>query len=392
MGSYVCSSHACGNVRLDQIVVTADTGCAENRAAEVLADMLGTASFAAIIIMASPEADFKDLAHIFVNRFPNARIIGCSTAGEICHDGYAEKRLLALGLPETHFDCRVQLVSDVANADYGTVSAKMLRNKADLDTHNSDWDNEFNFLLIDGLSQCEDKFVSALSMATGSVPLFGGSSADGVNFNKTKLLFDGTWHENAAVLMQVKTSCEISVFKTDHLVPTEKRMVVTRANPEERTVSEINAAPAAKEYARLLGKDPEQLSTFTFAAHPVVVKVGGTHHVRAIQRISENGDLIFFSAIDEGLVLTLADPTDMSVHLENEMAKLSEKRRPDFILACDCILRRLEAQEKQKLHALSNIMSNNRVFGFSTYGEQYNSMHVNQTLTGVAIYPPRASK
>jgi len=26
--------------------------------------------------------------------------------------------------------------------------------------------------------------------------------------------------------------------------------------------------------------------------------------------------------------------------------------------------------------------------GFSTYGEQLNSMHVNQTLTGVAFYPP----
>ena len=30
------------------------------------------------------------------------------------------------------------------------------------------------------------------------------------------------------------------------------------------------------------------------------------------------------------------------------------------------------------------------VVGFSTYGEQLNSMHVNQTMTGVAIYPPKA--
>jgi hypothetical protein len=29
------------------------------------------------------------------------------------------------------------------------------------------------------------------------------------------------------------------------------------------------------------------------------------------------------------------------------------------------------------------------VVGFSTYGEQLNSMHVNQTMTGVAIYPPK---
>jgi hypothetical protein len=29
--------------------------------------------------------------------------------------------------------------------------------------------------------------------------------------------------------------------------------------------------------------------------------------------------------------------------------------------------------------------------GFSTYGEQVNSMHVNQTMTGVALYPPDVS-
>ena len=377
---------------MDRIVVTADVGCEENHAAELLADKLGSSPFSAIILMVSPKADFENLADVFAARFPNALVIGCSTAGEICQDGYAEHRILAVGLPQTHFSCCVQMVTDVDNADYGNVSTLMLRNKADLEKQHPDWEYEFNFLLIDGLSQCEDKFVSALSMALGSVPLFGGSSADGVEFTKTKLLHQGTWHENAAVLMQVRTRCEISVFKTDHLIPTEKRMVVTKANPEERTVSEINAAPAAKEYARLLSKDPEQLSTFTFAAHPVVVKVGGTHHVRAIQRISENGDLIFFSAIDEGLVLTLADPMDMSEHLEKEMAKLSQERAPDIVLACDCILRRLEAQEKQKSHALSQIMSENRVFGFSTYGEQYNSMHVNQTLTGVAIYPPEAGE
>jgi hypothetical protein len=33
-------------------------------------------------------------------------------------------------------------------------------------------------------------------------------------------------------------------------------------------------------------------------------------------------------------------------------------------------------------------MANNRVVGFSTYGEQINSMHVNQTMTGVAIFAP----
>jgi hypothetical protein len=167
-------------------------------------------------------------------------------------------------------------------------------------------------------------------------------------------------------------------------------MVVTRADPARRIVQEINAEPAAREYARLLGKDPAQLTTFTFAAHPVVVRVGGQHHVRAIQRINEDGDLVFFSAIDEGLVLTLAEPQDIARHLNGALADLARDRAPAAILACDCILRRIEAQEKQSYRAVSDILRRHGVTGFSTYGEQMNGMHVNQTMTGVALYPPGA--
>jgi hypothetical protein len=34
---------------------------------------------------------------------------------------------------------------------------------------------------------------------------------------------------------------------------------------------------------------------------------------------------------------------------------------------------------------IGQLMSRNKVFGFSTYGEQFNSLHINQTFTGVAI-------
>lgn len=61
-------------------------------------------------------------------------------------------------------------------------------------------------------------------------------------------------------------------------------MVVTEADPASRTVLEINASPAAEEYARIIGTDVEDLSPMLFATHPVVVRVGGQDYVRAIQK------------------------------------------------------------------------------------------------------------
>ena len=161
----------------------------------------------------------------------------------------------------------------------------------------------------------------------------------------------------SAVLAMVRSHCRVKVFNLDHLVPTEARMVVTEADPARRIVRQINAAPAAQEYARLLGKDPAQLTTFTFAAHPVVVRIGGAHHVRAIQQVDANGDLIFLSAIDEGVVLTLAEPQDMAAHLSRALADLRGQGAAPAILACDCILRRMEALEKQMTGEISAVLS-----------------------------------
>lgn len=355
---------------------------------EELAAALGPADLAAVILFVTPKADVAEIAARARARFAPARVVGCTTAGEISGHGYAEGEIIAVGLPRSHFVARVLMVEDLNAYRAQDLIDRMIYNRNAMATDEPDWEYEFTFMMIDGMSVKEDSFISDLSTGLGPVPLFGGSAGDGTDFGRTFILYDGVARDNAAVLTQIRTRCPIKVFKTDHLIPTDQRMVVTDADPDRRIVYEINAEPAAREYARLLEKDPEQLTTFTFAAHPVVVKIDGQHHVRAIQQLTDDGYLNFFSAIDVGLVLTLARPEDMETHLEREISKLSDEGEPDAIIACDCVLRRLEAQEKQKIGALSRILMRNRVVGFSTYGEQMNSMHINQTLTGVAIYPP----
>ncbi len=49
------------------------------------------------------------------------------------------------------------------------------------------------------------------------------------------------------------------------------------------------------------------------------------------------------------------------------------------------MLRLLEIEQKGIKAKIGQIMTDNNVIGFSTYGEQFNAMHVNQTFTGVAI-------
>lgn len=375
-------------VQATGLVRTAFADCRAPDAVDQLVAALSPADLSLVILFLSPQTDLQGFMQAASGRFAPARVVGCTTAGELGRDGYTEGEIVAIGLPSAHFAAAPLLIDDLTNLAPQDLIADTIRNRHALAADHPDWHSEFALLLVDGLSTREDALAAELAVGLGPVPLFGGSAGDGNDFGITYILHEDQLRTNAAVLIQVRSDCPIRVFNTDHLQPTPRRMVVTGADPAKRLVHEINAEPAAREYARLLGKDPEQLSTFTFAAHPVVVRIGEQTHVRAIQRVAENGDLVFFSAIDEGVILTLAEPENMVTHLERELSALSEQGPPDMILGCDCLLRRVEAEQKQMANDLSRLLARHRVVGFSTYGEQVNSMHVNQTLTGVAIYPP----
>lgn len=372
-----------------QVMPRAHAEARDPMALQTLARGLGPGPFAAVILFVSPLADRSALEAGLASAFPGVTVIGCTTAGEISSEGYCEGEIVAVALPRAAFAVEC-LGIDLDQLDGQELIGRLIRARAGLARRHAEWEDEFAFVLVDGLSIREDELTAALGPGLGPVPLFGGSAGDGTRFQATFVLQDGVFRQGWAVLMLVRTACKVRVFSLNHLVPTNRRMVVTGADPARRVVHQINAEPAAREYARLLGKDPAQLTTFTFAAHPVVVRIGGSHHVRAIQQMAPNGDLVFFSAIDEGLVLTLAEPQDMAEHLDQVLTGLSEGGKPAAILACDCILRRIEAMENQRFGAVSSLLKSHGVVGFSTYGEQLNSMHVNQTMTGVAIYPPKA--
>ena len=363
--------------------VARDTDCVRRIAAEI-----GDAPLSLVALFVSPEGDFGRIMRDAARAFGGVTVIGCTTAGELGGLGYTEGSVVAIGFPARHFVSDSVLIPRLSRLDAPELVPRMIRTRARLTSERPQWRTEFGFLLVDGLSLMEDRLAAACADALGPIPLFGGSAGDGTRFLETAVSMNGQVYTDAAVLTYLRSDCRVEVFSLDHLQPTGRRMVVTRADPARRVVQEINAEPAAREYARLLGKDPEQLDTFTFAAHPVVVRIGGKHHVRAIQKVTRDGELIFFSAIEEGLVLTLADPEPMTRHLERELARLEAAGSLGAVIACDCILRRMEAQQKQMSRQISDILARHRVTGFSTYGEQFGPLHVNQTMTGVAIYRP----
>lgn len=382
-----------GPARSGLLVGASRAPTAEQAVREVRA-ALGDVRDGCVIFFSSVRYDRNALAGALAHSFAGARVVGCSTAGEIAPEGYARGSMVAIHLPAGEFATVTTVVEDLSafvpadSQQRARQAVASLRERALSPVTG----HTFGLVLIDGLSRQEEWVVSTLSSALGDIPLFGGSAGDDLEFRDTYVYTDGIFRRDSAVLLLVNTPAPFQVFRTQHFVQTDRKMVVTAADPTARRVTEINGEPAAREYARLVGLEVDRLTPMAFAANPVVVKVGGLYYVRSIQKVNDDESLTFFCAIDEGIVLTVAEGLDIVENLREALAEVRrEVGEPRVIIGCDCVLRRLEVERKALSGPVSRLLAANRVVGFSTYGEQFNAMHVNQTFTGVAIGQRRGS-
>lgn len=318
---------------------------------------------------------------------PGLTIFGCTTAGQITALGYEDDAVLVVAFPRRHFRVASHLFAPLGPVSIGAVAREAARLAARFPERPDR--RRLAIILTDGLSKQEDMFVAAVHAGLGPVPVFGGSAGDAQRFRQTHVLHGSEVHANAGLLVVMETDLDYQSLGFHHFMPTEHRMVVTEAVPEERLVLELNGVPAAAEYARLVGREIADLSPLVFAENPVLVRSGNAFHVRAIQQIHDGGGLVFLSAIDAGLPLTLGRGKAIIETLESGVAvRDSAGRPPVLVLAFDCFLRKLEIELKGLRAEASEVLGRHRVIGFNTYGEQHLGVHVNQTFVGIAFFEP----
>jgi hypothetical protein len=341
-----------------------------------------------VIFFCSSEYDLDVLTEEMNRLFAGAQVVGCTTAGEIGPAGYRQHSLSGVSFPAGSCVAVNGILDNLSQFDivrgHDFVQGLLQRLESRAPEANSN--NSFAIMLIDAISRREEPVTNALQYALGKISLIGGSAGDDLHFVKTDAYGDGGFHSDSVVLILLNTQFPFKIFKTQHFVATEERLVVTEADPAKRNVIEINGLPAAEEYARLVGVDVGELSAMSFAVSPVVVMIDGTDYVRSIQKVNDDGSLSFYCAIDEGLVLRVAHGVDLVNNLEQtfEMVR-AEIGPPQLVLGCDCILRNLEITQNGMKDRVGEIFARNNTIGFSSYGEQFLGVHINQTLTGCAL-------
>ncbi|MEE1926386.1 nitric oxide-sensing protein NosP [Pseudomonas sp. 148P] len=364
-------------------------------AAQDLARQLMHPHLGFVLFFCSAEYDLPALAEALQQSFGGIRLAGCTSAGEITPEGYGRGCITALGFDHRQFSIAGELIAPIH--DFSLIDAQRCVERLINDCRGNTLapikGHSFALTLLDGLSSREEMLLAALNAALGDIPHFGGSAGDDNYLHHTHVYYDGAFHSSAAVVLLVNTWLDFEVFTTHHIQPREEKLVVTRADRTLRRVYELNAEPAALEYANLIGVPVGEIDQRTFAAHPLAVRINERYYVRAIQQVHDDLSLSFYCAVENGIVLTAMRPGPLVPNLETLFEGLCERLGALVLtIGCDCFLRRLELEDRPQKGQVEAILRQHAVVGFNSYGEQFNGMHINQTFTGVAIGRSRARR
>ena len=100
-----------------------------------------------------------------------------------------------------------------------------------------------------------------------------------------------------------------------------------------------------------------EVTTEVTFMHPLTFVCNNEIYVRSIQRVEPDGSIIFYCGIEEGMVLSLGGHEDMKTALARDISAVGKKMKgADLFIACNCILRALEAGKLEQHAPLAGIL------------------------------------
>jgi len=344
-----------------------------------------------LFVFHSTRQDPHAVAAVLAQRFPDTLVVGATTAGEWTSSGHQQGSLALLGICSPDIRWAVAVAEQLDQFDAQDCAGMCSSLLGQLNIEFTDLHPERHFCLsfFDGMSKCEENTVSMVATELDSIPLLGGSAGDDLQLKNTFVLVQGKALQNAAIFVLAESFVPFKTIKHQHFIPGDIDTIISKANVPERIVYRLDGMPAAERYAQLLGLNVKDLNTQVFSEHPLIYQYGKECYVRSIGQVGEDHSLIFSCAIEEGMILNLCAHRDMAQQLNHTLREMTDVLgNPALMLICNCVLRRLESELAGNIQDLAKALNaaSDHLIGFDSYGEQWQGLHVNQTMVALALY------
>jgi hypothetical protein len=352
---------------------------------EIVADIesaLGPAP-PVVVLFFSPQRPGAEVTRRLASRWPAAKIVGCSTAGEISTGQARSGSVVAAALPAALIPRAAVACADYARGVGRGIDAAVAELEQTLGPlAQLDPKRYVGLVFIDSTHGVEEATHVELGNRAPLLQFVGGSAGDDLAFKDTEVVTSrGSTHHGCA-LMVLETARPFRVAKACHFVPTETHFRVTRV--DGRRLLELDGEPAANVYARYVGCAPEELSFENLFMKPAGLVIDGQAWVRQVNPpVQDHGAITLGCSVPQGAELYfMKRQTDLVSHLKQEIAAarsaLGELRGA---LLFDCALRRVELEATHAKETYARLIDFPAA-GFHTHGESWLG-HMHQTLTAI---------
>ncbi len=271
-------------------------------ACDELTQTLPMGAGSAVLVFSSVSFDQDRLLEAIKKRFPDAEIVGCSTAGEISSDGLsAERSVVVMGITSDQLkfyssaghhilwnpkEAGAQVAGDIQYRSHGYVRSALL--------------------FLDVISgRGEEVVEGAYDRFGNTFPIFGAAAGDDLLFFETYQYHDGKVYSGSVVGLGIAGKYSIG-FGNDHgFLPIGVKRLVTRA--EGTTLYEIDGRPAVDIYKEYFGEEyipnlREELLSGIAVSYPLGVTMPGKNE-RVLRNpifIDSKGAITFTANIPVG--------------------------------------------------------------------------------------------
>lgn len=354
-------------------------------AANELVQQLGDVDAAVVLFFASPALSGAPIAQRLTEAFPGVPVVGCTTAGEFTERGNATGGVSAVALPRTIVTRAAAALApletgvDVAvGGAFGEVERAL-----QVALREADPTRYVGLVLIDGLHGSEERVNEVLGNHAPLLSFVGGSAGDDLRFDRTDVFCGRETSSHGAVLLVLEMAVPFNIVKSCSFEPTERTFTITRADVASRTVWELDGRPAAEAYAEAVGCPVADLAARVFMSHPLGLMIDDEPWIRSPMKVVDGGGIRFYCQILPGMDVSLMRSTDLVGETRNAFKRAMDELGPaSGAIVFNCILRRLEIDEKDLAADFVAALGGIPVAGFHTYGESWLG-HINQTITGI---------
>ncbi len=369
------------------ISVAYSTNNNASNAVTELKDSLKGSIAKTVIYFGSSNYPQDELADYMKKAFPNAKVFGNSTSGEIISNKMLKNSVVAMSLSDKYIDDQcIHIMSGIGDIDQINTIFKSIEEYYGEKVIDMDNSKYFGMVIMDGMSGVEERVMERIGELT-NIEFIGGSAGDDLKFKTTWVHVDGKVYSNAAIIAIFKAKAKFEVLKTQSFVTLNKTLVATKVDEINREVLEFNGKNAIEAYAQLLDTTVDNVST-KFMTNPVGIVVDRENNeifVRSPQQIID-GRLKFYCNILENMEVELLEATDIVKDTKEAIRKMEHKcGKIEGIINFHCILRTLELESRNQTNEYAEIFKDIPTIGFSSYGEAYIG-HINQTSTMLIFY------